>query len=271
MGVSHRGYKGKFEKIPTIVSTGEKLLYNAEEMGDEAYLLATALPRIPVVVGKQRQEAIKLLYQHYPDLQVIILDDSFQHLQVHHDLNILSFCSETGLGNGFVIPAGYLRESIAAISREDWVVIYSRNGKASIQAWERVIAARGARMFHSYITVTQYQNARGELFPIQKLQGRSISLVSGIANPSSFEATVIGLGLQFRSHYIFPDHYSFRDAGCRAKLKSDTSQVLLCTQKDLMKLAQYPELVSRLAAVVQDYHLEGEEEFTEGIIQILKR
>lgn len=269
IGVSHRGYKGRYENFPTLVSTADKVLYPAETIGDEAYLIASALPGIPVIVGKERKQAIKLMLKLFPATQVIVLDDSFQHLQVHHDLNILTFCTDTGLGNGYILPAGYLREGLSAISKKDWAVIYNRNGKSTAQPWEKDVTQRTANIYHTYSTVTMFRDARQTLHPVQELMGRSISLVSGIANPASFEETVRGLGVKFHRHHAYPDHYDFKDRICLEKLRTDPSQLLLCTQKDLMKLALHQELAPRLAALVQDYHFETEAGFKQSLLALI--
>ena len=108
VAVSHRGYKGKFEYNPHLIADKTGILYDVQHTGDEAYMIASSLPQIPVVVGRKRKEAIQLLLQNYPDLEIIILDDALQHYYVHRDLDIISFDASLGLGNGFVIPAGYL-------------------------------------------------------------------------------------------------------------------------------------------------------------------
>ncbi len=267
VAVSHRGYKGMYENFPTLVSTRDKILYPAENIGDEAHLIATALPGIPVVVGRQRKAAIKLMLKLFPKTQVIVLDDSFQHLNVFHDLNILSFCTETGLGNGFILPAGYLRESLKAISPPDWAVIYSRQGQAKKPPWEKQILMHTANLFYTYSTISHYQNPEGEMFPVEALKGKKITLVSGIASPASFEKTVRGLGLSFTVHHAYPDHYAFSSDKCLAELSAEPAEKLLCTQKDLMKLARHNELAPRLAALVQDYHFEAEEEFRSRLLE----
>lgn len=269
VGVSHRGYKGMYENFPTLVSTADKVMYPAETIGDEAYLIASALPGIPVIVGKERRQAIFLMLKLFPAIQVIVLDDSFQHLKVHHDLDILTFCTDIGLGNGYILPAGYLREGLSAISPKDWAVIYNRNGKSEAQPWENKIKQRTDSIYHTYSTVSWFQDARQTLHPLQELNGHSISLVSGIANPASFEETVKGLGLKYHTHHAYTDHYSFSDGICLEKLLADPSEILLCTQKDLMKLALHHELAPRLAALVQDYHFAAAEDFKKRLLTVL--
>ena len=98
-----------------MISDENQVLDLAKEAGDEAFLLASKLPGIPVIAGRNRKKAIQILEEKYPELEYIILDDSFQHLKVEHDLDFVVFNAIGGMGNGFVLPAGILRESISAL------------------------------------------------------------------------------------------------------------------------------------------------------------
>jgi len=125
--VSHRGYKSKLENTVTIVSNWNELLPVSDDAGDEAWLIAKRLTGIPVVVGKNRKQAISLLCNTFPGLDCIILDDSFQHLKVIHNLDVIIISEWLKFGNGFVLPAGMLREPMSAISdfrypdsEQDW-------------------------------------------------------------------------------------------------------------------------------------------------------
>ncbi|MDP8232413.1 MAG: tetraacyldisaccharide 4'-kinase, partial [Candidatus Zophobacter franzmannii] len=122
VAVSHRGYKGEFENILTIISTRDKILPEADIAGDEAQLLANSLVGIPVIAGRNRKNAIRMLLKSFPDLDYIILDDSFQHFKVKHTLDFVLFKTESSYGNGFVLPAGILREPLSAISDADCLV-----------------------------------------------------------------------------------------------------------------------------------------------------
>lgn len=93
VAISHRGYKGRLENTPALVSDRHQILCETNEAGDEAYLIAKRLPAIPVAVGKQRVAAVSLLLAAYPDLDFVLLDDAFQHLDIARDLDIVCFDS----------------------------------------------------------------------------------------------------------------------------------------------------------------------------------
>jgi len=91
VAVSHRGYKGKFEKSNRIISDRKQIFDCAKDAGDEPFLLAEKLKNIPVVVGKNRQKSIELLLAKFPDLDYIILDDSFQNLKIKKKIRFYHF------------------------------------------------------------------------------------------------------------------------------------------------------------------------------------
>lgn len=266
IGISHRGYKGSFENITKLISDSRSVLYSAEDAGDEAYLIASAIPGIPVVVGRKRISAIQLLLSSYPATQVILMDDAFQHIKVFRDLNIISFSAETGLGNGFVLPAGYLRESLAALTGNDIAVIYRKQPTRNVLAWEEELAAKVKLVIHSYSSATYCLDPSGYKQSVQNLANKRLVLVSGIAHPASFENTVKGLGLSFSRHFAYPDHYAFNNENEIEDWLQEIPDIILSTQKDIMKLTKYPEISSRLRALVLDYHFEDDNLLTDYII-----
>lgn len=269
VAVSHRGYKGEYERIPTLISNQDKVLYPPEIAGDEAHLIASSLPGIPVVVGKNRRVAIRLLLRLFPSTQIVIMDDAMQHLRVHRDLDIVSFSAEIGLGNGWVIPAGYLRESLEAITEPCLVMIYSKLPGIDRGDWARQLAAKTSRIYHSHARIAGWKDADGNIHRLEELQGKSIALVSGIADPASFEGLVKGHGIEFRKHYQYPDHYYYADTKCLQDLRLEPAEVLLCTEKDLGKLARHEGLQPRLAAIILDYVLDDATGFLNEVLNAI--
>jgi tetraacyldisaccharide 4'-kinase len=198
------------------------------------------------------------------------MDDAFQHLAVHRDLDIVSFAVETGLGNGFVLPAGYLRESLSALSQNTIAVIYRKSIALRNKPLESAVASQVERVFHSYSTVTGCIDPSGFRHQIQSLIGKRIVLVSGIAHPASFEATVKESGLSFSRHFAYSDHYAFAKPEDFESWLREIPDTILCTQKDLMKLARHPEIAPRLQAVELQYQFDEPEEFIREVLRGLE-
>lgn len=229
IAVSHRGYKGKFEKSTTIISSREQIFDFAKHAGDEAFLLASKLPNIPVIAGKNRTEAIKLLQRSYPDLDYIILDDSFQHLKVKHDLDFIIFNSLGKIGNGFLLPAGIMREPLSALKYADQIVF---NGSGEIPNY---LINRGLPITRAKYSVDRFIGSDGEI-SMEKLKNCTLALMSAIGVPKSFENTVTDCQLTFTKHFKFPDHYNYRDQSALAEIARNSYDYILVTEKDWAKL-----------------------------------
>ncbi len=230
VAVSHRGYKGKFEHENKLISDRNDIFDSAREAGDEAYLLASKLKGIPVIVGKNRRLSIKILEKKYVDLDYIILDDSFQHLKVFHDLDFVVFNEIGGIGNGFVLPAGILREPLSALKYADYIVF---NGEGNIP--EKLKKYNKPILRSGYIVKRFYDTNKNDVKPTGRL-----ALLSGIGLPKSFENTIRKSDLSFEKHYSFPDHYDFKDKAILQKIETELRKeeidYLLITEKDFAKL-----------------------------------
>jgi tetraacyldisaccharide 4'-kinase len=249
---SSRGYKSPMENMGTMISDGNKPLASFSIAGDEATMAATILPGVPVFCGKQRKQVLIQAECALSYLDVMILDDAFQHLKVARDIDILVFDSELGLGNGFVLPAGYLREGLSAIAKDTICLLHQKpQGKENPELKAR-LQATGAKVYTVVSSSGEILN-QGKKFGLSRLQDKRINLVSGIAHPDSFANSVSALGIKYQKHYIFPDHHDFQDRHSRNQLNSDDSDYLLCTAKDAVKLM--PILGDKLLILCMDTQL----------------
>jgi len=252
LAVSHRGYKGDFENDNTLISDRDKVLSAAIRAGDEAQLLADKLPGIPVCAGKDRWRSIQMLCRKYPDLDIIILDDSFQHLKVKHDIDIVIFKTANPVGNGFLLPAGILREPLSAINDADLVIF---NGEGNIpetfQKYHKDIRQGNYRVEGIYIN-------NQTRIDFDELESRRLGIISGIADPLSLENTISNLNLKWQFHLKFPDHYHFAKAaenkGIESQIKKGIVDYILTTEKDFTKL-KYLTLSVPIAVIRIEFYL----------------
>lgn len=241
VAVSHRGYKGKFENMVKLISD-ENFIYDcAKDAGDEPFLLAQNLLGIPVIVGKNRTKAIKYLEKKFsPDY--IILDDSYQHLKVRHDIDFLLFSAKNPLGNGFVIPAGMLREPKSAIKFADVVVFNDCSDNFKIP---KEMSKFQKPIFQTEYEIKNFINYQtDETEDISYFKNKKIYLISGIGNPESFENSIKSSGIDFSHHFIFSDHYYFRyENDIRPIIRKGLKEkidTILTTEKDFMKMQNFP-------------------------------
>jgi tetraacyldisaccharide 4'-kinase len=236
VAVLSRGYKRKSKRKEQksntlVVSDGLSILCPLEEAGDEPFLMASRLlgtkekPGAMVIVGKDRvagaEKAVEL------GAQVIILDDGFQHLRLKRDLDIVLLDSQKPYDNGWLLPAGMLREPK--------VMVLTR--------CTEIISNFKFQISKSVIFNTQHKIGRffgfadRQAADIEKLKSSRILLFSGIARPESFEQSVIEAGLSYISHFKFSDHYRYSPNQLKqiAK-KAEDCDFLLTTEKDAVKL-----------------------------------
>jgi len=277
VAVSHRGYGSVNERMTQIVSDRTGLLAACNTAGDEVQLLAEELRGIPVVSGKHRKAAIRLLLKQFPDLDCIILDDSFQHLQVRHDVDIIVVNAHMGFGNGFVLPAGYLREPVPALKYADILII----NNSQQQMIEKDSLAKGLSAYHKPLLAGHYQvegctDFQGQPVTAEQLRGIPILLVSAIGNPAGFARTAHQLGLEIAGQVQFPDHYPYVDKTALNQLlstmRSSGAQRIVTTAKDYVKLQNHPELASVLVTLHISFVLDKEQEFlTRQIMAVIDK
>ena len=124
--VLSRGYKRKDSSSQQRLRFCEDSKIDPAFFGDEPYLLAQRNPEVPVYVGSSRFITADLAEkQDHPD--ILLLDDAYQHLAIHRDLNLLLIDAEQGLGNRHLLPFGVLREPENQWKRADAVILTKTN------------------------------------------------------------------------------------------------------------------------------------------------
>ncbi|MBJ6725954.1 tetraacyldisaccharide 4'-kinase [Geomesophilobacter sediminis] len=235
-----RGYGGSAGKGPCLVSDGKAILVTPEVSGDEPSLLARKVPGLMVVVGSDRYRCgLFAMEKLQPD--VFILDDGYQHLRLQRDLNLLLMDARNPLGNGRVIPAGFLREPRSAAKRAD-VVVYTRCAAAGepnlFPGKPACWTTHSITGYHDVILGTRLGPA--------ELQGKRIVAFSGIADPKAFFDLIETGGVSLTATISFADHASYGEeeiAAINRVRVTSRSTVLITTEKDAVKLAPF---VSRL-------------------------
>jgi len=189
----------------------------ALEVGDEPALVARAT-HAPVFVAPRRITAARALLAAHPGTNILVCDDGLQHLALGRDLEICVFNSD-GVGNGFLLPAGPLREPWPR--HVDWVLHAGKRpiGPAPSFALQRRLAPHALR-------------ADGRQVPLASLRGHPVHAVAAVARPGEFFAMLRAQGLQLASAEALPDHYDFNSW----QRPSNKDITLIFTEKDAVKL-----------------------------------
>jgi tetraacyldisaccharide 4'-kinase len=235
-----RGYKGVSEGRVRVVSDGLGNILPPGEAGDEPVLIARSLPGVPVVMGSDRYEAGKLAWERFHP-KAMVLDDGFQHVRLHRDLNILLMDAAHPFGNGHTIPTGYLREPKRGVNRADFIIFTgSANIRSEAEKEVKSFASPNTSTANAgYFPVSFYNVKSREEIPAELFAAKKIFSFCGIANPGYFSLILHKLNAKITGSEVYPDHhsYSLEDvAYLEEKAAESGAEVLVTTEKDAVKL-----------------------------------
>ena len=209
-GVVTRGFGGSSGTVRLIGASDDPKI-----VGDESILLARRTG-VPVAIGRDRPAASQLLVNAGCD--VVVSDDGLQHYALARDCEIVVIDGDRRFGNGWLLPAGPLREAPARLGRADAIVV--NGGRALLDgALSMRLEAKSA--------LSLIGNAAK---PLDEFAGRSVHAVAGIGNPERFFNMLRAHGIEVVGHPL-PDHAQLRTTDiCFAD-----GRPVLMTEKDAVK------------------------------------
>lgn len=220
-GIVSRGYGGSASVGGEVRQVRQE--DDADEVGDEPLLMARRA-LCPVWIGRDRALAGQALIHAHPECDVLLCDDGLQHYRLARDVEIVVMDGR-GAGNGFLLPAGPLREPLSRIQQAQALVI---NG--GIAAPSGLIPTFSMSLHGNVFYRLDHPQQRRES---RDFQGMKLHALAGIGHPQRFFDHLSAMGLQVVCH-AFPDHHRF----CVSDIKSiDGAEVLLMTEKDGVKCA----------------------------------
>ncbi len=212
-GILSRGYGANIKQPQLVTAT-----MSAVDVGDEPLLLAQ-LTGVPVVVCPKRVAGAEFLLAN-TDCNIVICDDGLQHYALARDLEIVLIDGQRGLGNGWLLPAGPLREGAWRLATVDLVLSNSAPSSWTPHQLD-VIAAPAKPLIASSVPLAA---------------NSAVALVSGIGNPERFANTALQAGFAISAKHYFPDHHPFTQA--------DFQQIptpVLMTAKDAVKCQPFAQ------------------------------
>ncbi len=222
-GIVSRGYGGQGSDYPVVVTT-ESL---AEHVGDEPLMLYQ-MTQCPVAVDPIRYRAALKLTQDY-ECDVIICDDGLQHYALHRDIEICVVDGQRKFGNGFVLPAGPLRETKGRLQSVDFTIV---NGNCE---HEEAIPSNADLTLHRMALVPGdlVNLFDGQTCTLEELKQKDVHAVAAIGNPERFFTLLAELGARIKQH-SFSDHHSFS----REDVQFNDELPVIMTEKDAVKCRQ---------------------------------
>ena len=266
-----RGYKRQAREKVTIVSDGERVCASLKESGDEAYMMAKHLSGIPIIVSSQRYQAGQVALERF-GVDVLLLDDGFQHRQLARDVDILTLSAKHPFGDPQrLLPAGTLREPPIALRRAGIILLtHTDTTHASPHTIEAVrqLAPNALVLESIHQPVRVYplvpevdKGAMGFRSAVKVLEGKRILAVCGIGKPDAFVATLMQCSAESVELLAFPDHHVYTEADfvrIDTVFQAAQADLIVTTQKDEQKLEAFvgdrelPILVLEVALVIME-------------------
>jgi len=198
------------------------------DVGDEPLLLHRR-SGVPAAVAQRRSQAGRILLAAHPEVDILVCDDGLQHLALARDVEIVVFDGR-GIGNGWLLPAGPLREP--------WPRRPQENARSAppLVLWTETPATVATDPLPAFIArrrlAPEAVRSDGTTIALSGLQGKSPVALAGIARPEAFFTMLEQAGLRLRQKIALPDHHDFE----RLPPSMVTTDTLLCTEKDAAKL-----------------------------------
>ncbi|MBN1577748.1 MAG: tetraacyldisaccharide 4'-kinase [Chitinispirillaceae bacterium] len=238
VAVLSRGYK-RIERSSLQLAPGETAPW--ERIGDEPAMIRSVFPQTFLGIGADRYRSATLLRERMGARSMFLLDDGFQHRAMHRNLDIV--CIHESIFSDRLLPQGFLREPVAALSRAQILFL--------ICAEERIgqMKAVGERLAGQFPAIEQFlltqkkegwvNMASGEM--TDSLPFENPVACCGIARPERFFDLVSAGGIIPCKKVAFPDHYHYTEYDF-SSLRELYSQGLITTEKDAVRIRDIPNI-----------------------------
>ena len=237
VGILSRGYKGKRKEDLLLVRNDKEILATSAESGDEAYLHALNL-KVPVAVSKDRYKGAVYL-RDICKVDIIIMDDGFQHRKLAKDKNIILIDATNPFGGNDYLPKGRLRESLESLKRADELIITKSNyiNNESLEKIKQKLLKYEKKISVATFSEENFYNMNGEEKELSIVKDKKILIFSSIANPKIFYETVKRLEPSEIEEIKFEDHHLYKSEEIKnISEKGKDYDYIVTTEKDIVKI-----------------------------------
>ncbi|MEX6626145.1 tetraacyldisaccharide 4'-kinase [Tenacibaculum salmonis] len=272
IAVLSRGYKRKTEGFQLLNDT-----HSADDVGDEPLQFYTKFKNdATIAVDADRTNGIQNLLKNDANLQVVLLDDAYQHRKVTPSTSVLLTKYDDLYVDDFILPTGNLREARRGAKRAKIIIVTKCPKNLSEEKQQEIIRKIKPKAHQQlfFTTISYDENLKGldTNLTISDLKNKEVLLVTGIANPTSLLTFLSEEKINYK-HLKYPDHYDFKISDIE-KIKMEFNQlpsdnkIILTTEKDYMRL-QY-KLQNVCYVCIKSAFLNNEEIFNDFIITQIK-
>jgi len=248
-GIISRGYGRRDETLLDVQSH-----MDASAAGDEPLLMRIRLG-VPVVVGRDRVAAAHELLRLHPEVNLIVSDDGLQHLRLQRDAQVIVF-DERGAGNGWLLPAGPLREPLHERPPAHTLVLYN-----AARATTALAGRTAHRSLGRALSLRDWwAGTDGSRRDLRSLAGSTVLAAAGTAHPARFFDMLATVGLAV-TPVPLPDHFDY------ASLPWPDGSTVIVTEKDAVKLRPERIGASQVWVVPLDFGLDAD--FAHDLLALL--
>ena len=252
---------------PRVVSDGKSLLLDSETAGDEPYMLASNLKDVVVLVDKDRVKAGRYAIEKF-GCDTLLLDDGFQYWKLAgRRRDIVLIDCQTPFGNEFLLPRGTLREPASHLARANTIFITKSDGNTTRLRARISRHNPGAGIIECVHHPLYLEDLfTGERQNLDLLKDRKVAALSGIAQPESFEHSLIGIGAELVYSKRFADHHRFTQQevlNAVNRSKKRQASAIITTQKDAVRFPKidrrdlpiyFMRVEIKIVAGAKDFH-----------------
>lgn len=258
-----RSYSGS-EKQAWISDGKQLLIPEIERAGDEPLMLARVLSGVPVGAARDRAGLAGTIN----GLDIIVLDDGFQHRRLYRDMDIVLLDATADIENCFLLPRGLYREDTRALARAD-VAVITRSGSVPGESLKRTInvvkkANPSMEILLGRESVSSIKRLGADaVYAPGDFKSKKGIVFTAIGNPLSFKKGLGDSGIDVQDMRVFPDHYLFKEADLEL-LQKDVDYFI--TGKDAVKLESISGRFKELNFWVVDTKLDLYDESGEVVV-----
>lgn len=239
IAVLSRGYK---RNTKGFLEVGQRV--SVSEVGDESFQIAKKFIGVKVFVDEDRVEGVKKIRELYPQTDVFLLDDAFQHRSINAHLNILLTRFDHLYTDDYYLPAGYLRDHKSRADQAEVVVVTKCSTDLDIETRRKVAAKLNLKPDQQlFFTGLQYDSPK-PLFDFDtsgRFDSFNYLVITGIAYPKPF-IRYLNEMINIYDQITYPDHYSFKSLDIskwKNILSNQENPAIITTEKDAVRLLSF--------------------------------
>lgn len=226
--------------------------------GDEVAELKKKCPHVPILVGRDRVKTAREAVEKF-NAEVVILDDGFQHLRLHRDLDVVTINATLPFGPGGLLPWGTMREPVEHLLRAQVFILTKSDIGSKNLPWirQKLLSIRpDALILEAVHKALFYRDPfRERWYSMPETKGKKVATLSGIADPFSFEKAVENTGAEIVFAARFDDHHRYTPKELENFLRQSAdigAQYVITTEKDFCRMG--PLLKELAGKFPSDFH-----------------